>query len=78
MSRSGAGQGKAGQEGLARLARLAQRLPAVRGGPGAPAARSASVGMTGPGSSVQPIGQYPAGRLKITARLTILPSRTLK
>ncbi len=43
-------------------------------------ARSASAAMTGTssGSSAYPMAQYSAGRLKITARLTILPSRTLK
>jgi hypothetical protein len=46
--------------------------------PGCGRRRSAGAGMTGPGSSVQPMAQYSAGRLKITARLTILPSRTLK
>jgi len=58
------------------------RQPAMiaqpRGGAGVPAARSAGAAMTSSGSSGQPAGQYSAGRLKITARLTILPSRTLK
>jgi hypothetical protein len=73
--------GKAGQVGparLARLARLAQRLPAVTLRPGCGRRPLPSAGMTGPASSVHPMAQYSAGRLKITARLTILPSRTLK
>jgi hypothetical protein len=72
------GRGQAGQVGLARLARIARRLPAVTRRPGCGRRPPASAGMTSPESSVQPMAQYSAGRLKITARLTILPSRTLK
>src|ERR1700722_4345577 len=75
--RSRTGPGRPGRPGPPRPSPRSAFRPS-RGGPGAAAARSGSAGMTGPGASVQPMAQYSAGRLKITARLTILPSRTLK